>query len=395
MIRLLVVDDEPFFFALIEASLAAEGHTLVHAADARSGLAALRAGPFDLVLLDIELPDGDGYGFCRELRGDEALSALPVLFVSGHGSVAERLAAYDAGGDDFIVKPFDADEFRRKVAVALKNQRVQESLRGQAGEAMQIAMSAMSDSGAMGTILGFVREAFHLSRLDELAAALVRVLGQYGIEVAVRLEAEGQPPVTSNSSGRSSPMEGVLLAGLAEASERIAAIDKRLLVSYPHVVILVKRMPVEDEARCGRIRDYLALIAEIASERVAAIIGELLLRTIVGQVRAGIDAIDVAHRRQHEQTMAVMDRLSQELERTVPHLGLTTVQENRLFDLVQSAGLALNVLSEESLGIDQAFAGLRQLLSGTESRRSIDAAAPGGICGSNSGSHPAAAGFRS
>lgn len=70
---------------------------------------------FDAVLLDIEMPDLSGYDTCRRFREQERGTDVPVIFVSAHDTTPERVAAYEAGGDDFLTKPIAADELRHKL----------------------------------------------------------------------------------------------------------------------------------------------------------------------------------------------------------------------------------------------------------------------------------------
>lgn len=367
MSDILVIDDDPFVRSLIDLALAEDGHAPRHAVDATAGLAAARERSPDLVLLDIELPDGDGYSVCRELRADARTAGALVVFVSAHGGAAERLTAYDAGGDDFIVKPIDPTELRRKVALALRHRGERDSLRSQAGDAMQMAMTALSDSGGIGTVLAFFREALRARDLSGLAAALLRATAEYDLDAVVRLVA-GETSLNLNSQGRSSAMEGVLLAGLADAGERIVAMGRKLVICYPHAVVLVKNAPVDDVARCGRLRDYLAMLGEGAEERANALAVEAMVRELIVCARNGLDAIDTGNRRQQSRMVAVMDVMMRELERELPGFGLTMAQENRLIDVVQQATASLNAIYDDGLAMDDAFAGLRQLLDEGRSR---------------------------
>lgn len=367
MSHVLIIDDDPFVQASIEAALADDAYSFACASTAAAGMAAALAQAPDLLLLDIELPDRDGYAVCRELRGHDSLAETMVIFVSGHGGGAERLAAYDAGGDDFVVKPFATEELRRKVALAMKHRSERAALRDQAGAAMQMAMTVMSDAGAMGVILAFFRASFRVRDLDGLAAAVLSATTEYGLDAVVRLTVGSQVCVL-NSQGRSSAMEGVLLAGLADAGERIVTMERKLMVAYPHAALLIKNLPIEDDARCGRLRDHLAILVEGAEERIASLANEMLVREIIDRARTGVDAIDAGNRRQQSRTLAIMDAMQQDMERLLPHLGLTMAQENQLLDLTQRVLKETNAVYDEGLVFDDAFAGLRHLLNEGSSR---------------------------
>ena len=102
--RILVIEDSPPTRELLVRSLGAAGHEIETAARLSTGLKAAAAGPFDVIVLDIMLPDGSGLDLCRELRarGDDT----PVLLLTAKNEVSDRIAGLDAGGDDYLRKPF-------------------------------------------------------------------------------------------------------------------------------------------------------------------------------------------------------------------------------------------------------------------------------------------------
>jgi len=111
--RILIVDDEPFNVELMEEIL--EDKYIV--ASVLSGEECLRQvvdlKP-DLILLDVAMPHMDGYEVCRRLKNELDIQT-PILFVSARGSLEDRITGYDAGGDDYLVKPFDNQELLAKV----------------------------------------------------------------------------------------------------------------------------------------------------------------------------------------------------------------------------------------------------------------------------------------
>jgi two-component system, sensor histidine kinase and response regulator len=122
--RILVVDDHPRNIAILQEIL---GHYRV--ATAASGEEALRIAPKfapDLVLLDIMMPDMDGYETCRRFRANPQIAETKIIMVSAKAMVSERLAGYEAGADDYVIKPFDEDELVAKVRAYLRLKSVEE-----------------------------------------------------------------------------------------------------------------------------------------------------------------------------------------------------------------------------------------------------------------------------
>ncbi len=115
--KVLIVEDEAALAAVLKDNLEAEGFDVRHAPDGQVGAAAWRDERPDLVVLDVMLPYKDGYTLCRERR--KAGDATPVLFLSAKGSPEERVMGLEAGGDDYLAKPFHLPEFLLRVSKLL------------------------------------------------------------------------------------------------------------------------------------------------------------------------------------------------------------------------------------------------------------------------------------
>jgi adenylate cyclase len=110
----LVIDDLPQNTRLLEAILAPKGYQVVTAASGEEGLRLLREEKPDLVLLDILMPEMDGYEVCRRIREDPATAFLPVVMITASGD-QEKRRALETGADDFVTKPFDQTELLARV----------------------------------------------------------------------------------------------------------------------------------------------------------------------------------------------------------------------------------------------------------------------------------------
>jgi two-component system KDP operon response regulator KdpE len=117
MYRVLVVDDEPEIRNIIRVLLEAEGYRIAEAATASRAAVAARTEKPDLVLLDLGLPDGDGLAVLRNIR---AWSPVPLVVLSARTMEEQKIAALDAGADDYVTKPFSAPELLARVRAALR-----------------------------------------------------------------------------------------------------------------------------------------------------------------------------------------------------------------------------------------------------------------------------------
>jgi two-component system KDP operon response regulator KdpE len=115
--RILVVDDEAQILKALRTSLQGAGYEVEAAATAAEALTKAAAHPPDGVILDLVLPDGSGTDVCRELR---RWSRAPILVLSAVGDEQEKVAALDAGADDYVTKPFGMDELLARLRAALR-----------------------------------------------------------------------------------------------------------------------------------------------------------------------------------------------------------------------------------------------------------------------------------
>ena len=125
MAKILVVDDERSIVEAISYNLRKEGYEVMTAADAQECVAVARRQVPDLVLLDIMLPSGSGLDLCRRLHQHNA--ALPVLLLTARAAEADCLLGFDAGADDYVVKPFGFRELVARIRAVLRRSATQPS----------------------------------------------------------------------------------------------------------------------------------------------------------------------------------------------------------------------------------------------------------------------------
>jgi two-component system KDP operon response regulator KdpE len=120
--QILIVEDEAHIRRFVRLTLEAEGHTVHEAENYQRGLIEAATRPPDLVVLDLGLPDGDGVDLIRELR---QWSSMPVIVLSARSAEESKIAALDAGADDYLVKPFGSGELTARVRAQLRRHQQQ------------------------------------------------------------------------------------------------------------------------------------------------------------------------------------------------------------------------------------------------------------------------------
>ena len=117
MYHILVVDDEEMIRKLIAKYAVYEGHTVTEAENGMEAVELCRAGGFDLMIIDIMMPELDGFSACREIR---KFSGIPIIMLSARGEEYDKINGFELGIDDYVVKPFSPKELMLRVNAVMK-----------------------------------------------------------------------------------------------------------------------------------------------------------------------------------------------------------------------------------------------------------------------------------
>jgi putative two-component system response regulator len=182
----MVVDDQPVNLALMESVLSRHGYGVSSFPLGRLALAAAAEDPPDLVLLDVTMPEMDGFEVCRRLRSDAALASIPVIFLSALGEAEYKLAGFESGGFDYVTKPFQADEVKARIDLHLKLRELQDKVEKHNRELQTLVAQQVREIAAaqMSTIFALARLADsrdndtgrHLERVQVFCRLLAKEL---------------------------------------------------------------------------------------------------------------------------------------------------------------------------------------------------------------------------
>ena len=173
--KVYVVDDDPVVLDIMHAILEpdCQVETFPSAEDC---LMQLESEKPDFFLLDVNLPGMDGYTLCRRIKDTPALRNIPVTFVSSNDTIEERVTGYDAGGEDFIVKPFEPEELQRKLRVAQNLVHNQRSLVGQLEDAELLSSLVMASMDETGILLQFMSKLIAMDSAEEIANGVLELV---------------------------------------------------------------------------------------------------------------------------------------------------------------------------------------------------------------------------
>lgn len=345
--RILNVDDDAMMRELAEDMLGGSFQVLT-AESGEACLTMLQNTKMELILLDVELPGIDGYETCRRIKANSELEDIPVIFLSGHDRIEDRLKGYEAGGEDYIVKPFDPVELETKVRNLLRLRRERDQHKEMASYASSTAMTAMTSLGEMGALIETMKHFNACNTLTALADAAMGGLALYGLRGAVQVRTAAET-LTRDEEGEASPLV-VSVINHMSAMDRITTFHSRMSVTYDHISLLVNNMPEDDPERCGRLRDHLAMMAEGANVRVQAIMLGNALSQVVEKLSATLTEIDEAQRQRGIAINLGFNTLNDDVDRAYISLGLTDAQEQFLSNIFRK-GID-NILNVESASLD-------------------------------------------
>jgi DNA-binding response OmpR family regulator len=369
--RVMIVDDDEIVRLQLESVLQASFELL----SLDSGDAALeRVGQFrpDVVLLDIGMPGLDGFEACRRLRELEDFPSPEdqpaVVFVSARDSLEQRLQAYDSGGDDFIAKPPESGELLRKVQAMVRWVSERRRLRSEKDSVQRTAMDFLTTLGESGAALQFMRNSLSCTSLSELAELTMAAARDYGLSAHLQLRPPGQC-LTFVDSGTASPLEESVFAQVREL-DRIFQFRRQMIINFPHTSLLIRDMPIEDEERCGRLRDHLALVAEGCEAGTVAMIRSAEIETRTRQLRATAGAVEQAiallrdqYRDQQGETALILHDMSEDLVQRMFLMGLSESQEEEMQAMLGAATEKALELFHRGPDFDAQLGRLMEILS--------------------------------
>lgn len=329
--KVLLIDDEPFIHDLVGEALD-ECCSVISVETGEDALMASKVWQPDLIIVDVEMPGVGGYETCRRFKSIDETAGTPVIFLSGHDLIDDRLKGYEAGGDDYLTKPFAPQELKAKVLHLLVRASQRGELKSMADFATSTAMTAMTSMGEMGVLLEALKNFNACADYPNLADALVASLSMYDLQGVVQLRTpEGK--ISRTAAGEATPLEVSVIDHLA-AMERIMQFQTRLSITYENVSLLVKNMPVDDEDRCGRLRDHLAMLAEGADVRLRGLTttressrrGEVI-EHVLARISDALRAIDHDQRQQRIKTSLALDEALRAFDRALLSVALSDEQD--------------------------------------------------------------------
>lgn len=265
--RLLVADAE---HAQIRQLLASSGdvYAITSVPSAELALEMVASHPaYDVLLLGQRLPDMDGQELIHRLRAQETAADAAIVFLAEEDSVESRLAAYEAGAAGYDFKPLNSATLNSQIQRLLQQRQAVADAKLHASVATDVALSAMGEMGSLGRINQLFRSLFRVKTLEEIPPLVFEALSELGMECLLQLN-RGEEVVNASSAGACSEMDLGLFNTISLYGDRIYSYRSQSAVCYDHVILVAKNMPKDDPHAYGRLKDYLAMVADGLDERV-------------------------------------------------------------------------------------------------------------------------------
>ena len=353
-IDILAIDDDRIVQKIVRKALEPHGFEVRTAGDGESGLTQALEHPPDVVLLDVEMPGMNGYQVCEQLAERPGFKHIPIVFLSSHSSLHERMLGYEMGADDYIVKPFEADDLLARIRVLLRYAQEQRELQAQIELAQRTALEALSTTSELGQAMSFMESSLSYNTIGEAAAGLLEVTSNLALDCRLMVTVEDRIHWFP-SEEQVSPLEKELIT-MSDRNQRFLDFGDSTLVNYPAASLLVTNMPLDNPERYGRIKDLLPLLLSGLSAKIYSLATQDALRqhagqlaSSMGQIRGALYQLGRQLLRNRKTSTHTLQQMVHNLQDDLLRMGLEEDEEEYLIDRIDhSAEEALKAMDAGS-----------------------------------------------
>ena len=276
MKKILVVDDSEIERDILVQLLADRYETDFAENGVEAVSKSVQFSP-DLVLMDIQMPEMNGFDACKAMRAEGFDSR--IIFLSRLDSTRDKLKAYEAGGDDFIGKPYHAKEMLAKIALNLIHQdQVFEAIKS-SKEVSEVAHRSLTDLSHLGRIVNFLQKTQQCMSFDELASMTFSLLKNLNLKSSLLIHSIDFDRLYFDDD-MEKPIERELFQALKGQRRILEFSEHRAAFNWKRASLLIKNMP-EEATENGAMKDYLAYIMEGIESAVQSKLMQLQLNEAI------------------------------------------------------------------------------------------------------------------
>ncbi|MFP4377013.1 MAG: ATP-binding protein [Spirochaetales bacterium] len=343
--RVLVIDDNPTNLRVLFDLLTERGMHVLISQDGTRGIERARAARPDVILLDIHMPEVDGYEICRQLRSDPLTSETPILFTTAYTDTASKLEGFAAGANDYITKPLHAEEVIARIDVHVSNARLKAELAAQNAELTRLVQAERDAAEFKRRFFAMATHEFRSPLMTiQLAASMIR---RYGNEMASDEREEECRTIEKKVAEVNETLTSVL--GYVREHTGETALQGTPVVDLDEAIRrIVERFQSQGGGDSARSISYVfegpSEMAAVDPELLEHVLGNLLANAIkFSPVAAPIDV--TAHLEDHQLHVGVRDRGRGIPEHDIHTLFEPFVRSSNVSD-IPGTGLGLSVVRQ-------------------------------------------------
>ena len=373
---IFIVDDAQSARRILESAFSKDYRTESFAT-AEDCLVRLRLdGPSpDLLLLDVDLPGLNGYALCRKIKERQDLKDIPAIFISSLDDAESRLEGYDAGGMDYVVKPYSLAELKLKVGAAHRRSVERAALKDKMAESALLSSRVLSNLDQYAALITFLRSLNECASPPGLLKPLFALMQSYGLQATIQLRLPDLE-MTVNEYGESIPLEVAVINNL-RSMDRIFEFKSRAAYNFEHLTLLINNVPLHDPQLCDQLRDLLAIAAESANSSLQAMqikSESTQARAIAADLLSALQAAEQDFEKDYamardlgsSSTLALLG----ELAKAFASLGMSDEQENNIENIVHANASDLAEIYDFSAKTKGALDAIAKRLAGIAERTS-------------------------
>lgn len=297
-----------------------------------------------LILLDVTMPDMDGYETCQHIKSDHRFNNIPVLFLSGCCSIDEKLKGYEVGGDDYITKPFDEQELAAKIRKASQVAQQTTKLHQRAEVATQAVAKAVRVSSNISTCMRFMSKLALVKSIQELVDAFFAATQELGLSSSLYVPMK--PHAQTFFDDHIEKELEIELFNKLDGQQTFVHLGRRLIVQCGNTRFLIKNMPILEERENETLKSYILTLLEGFHTRLRSL-----------QVEEGV-------KRQREVLQITLSKAKELIDKMAVNSALVVSRSHDIFE--QTLGRVEGTLADFGLNEtqEQSILGQMQDLSG-------------------------------
>ncbi|MEM0912489.1 MAG: response regulator [Pseudomonadota bacterium] len=323
----------------------------------------------DVILMDVIMPEMDGFEVCEKIKADAELSHIPIIFLSSQDTLKIKTKGYAAGGDDYITKPFEPEEITVKVATAVRRKRAFDKAKTAANDAAVSAMDLMNTLSEQSIVLHFMQSILNCASYRMLAMDLIHSMNSLNLSIAIEFSVEDEREYFATDDEDNS-LERSVFAYVRD-KKHIIDVGKRCVFNYPTMSILVRNMPNDNPDLHGRLKDHVSVVGRAAESKLLSLKKDVAmyeqrneLIEILTELQKTIGKLETEYNEQQDKSRVVFSDVNVKVESSFMALGLTEEQEDRIREIIDGAGDTINELFDSGLCLEKSFSFITKRIEG-------------------------------